>query len=211
MQSTNCNCPLNNLQRMSATLGKECLPVDKILQIGSEFCAQLQTTTECDTCVATKRVCNTLSQITLRLICFYEAAYVDAVDNLSSDVSTSSSSRGSNSLPTTPLSSHGGAYSPAPSTNPRGSGCKSVAREMKLGEMPIEGTEGRLLVRVVLVDACLSLNEKIQDWKAVMEEALEVEDKQYLSQYNAVIGRCLDRLANLIGLLRLDSVSTERS
>ncbi|KAH7361341.1 hypothetical protein BKA66DRAFT_211103 [Pyrenochaeta sp. MPI-SDFR-AT-0127] len=211
MQSNSCKCPLNNLQRMGDHLGRDSLPVDKILQFGSEFSAHLQTIIECETCVATKRVANTLSQITFRLICFYEAAYVDAVDNLSSDVSSTSSSSGSKSLPTSPLSSQGRGYSPTPPALQRHPGCKSVAREMKLGEMLIDGLEGRLLVRVVLMDACLDLNKKIQEWKARMEESLDLEDQQYLAQYNAVIGRCLDRLANLIGLLRLDALSSDRS
>jgi len=61
------------------------------------------------------------------------------------------------------------------------------------------------------VDACMTLNEKIQRWKAVLEQSLEVENRQYLGHCNAAIGRCLGRLAKLIGLLRFDGLSTDRS
>ncbi|KAL5403313.1 hypothetical protein PMIN06_007945 [Paraphaeosphaeria minitans] len=211
IHSDSCNCSLINLQQMAKHLDRNSLPVDKILQIGAEFSAQLQKTIDCDTCVATKLVPSSLSHIMFRLICFYEATYVDAVDHLSSDVSSTFSSNGSKSLSTTPPSSYGGAYASTPPVIQRRPGCKSVAREMKLGEMPIDGLEGRLLVTVVLVDACLNLNEKIQRWKTVMEESLEVEDQQYLGHRNAVIDRCLDRLAKLIGLLLFDGLSTDSS
>lgn len=211
MHSDSCNCSLMNLQQMAKRLDRNSLPVDKILQIGAELPAQLQKTIDCGTCVATKLVVSSLSHIMFRLICFYEAAYVDAVDHLSSDMSSACSSNASKSLSTTPPSSYGRAYASTSPAIQRHPGCKSVAREMKLGEMPIDGLEGRLLVRVVLVDACLNLNEKIQRWKTVLEESLEAEDQQYLGHCNAVIDRSLDRLAKLIGLLRFDGLSTDRS
>jgi hypothetical protein len=76
-----------------------------------------------------------------------------------------------------------------------------VSCEMKLGELCIDGSEAQILVEVVLVDACLDLNEKLQEWKAVMDELLDLAE-EYLAQYDAIISRCLDRLAKLIGLLR---------
>lgn len=82
---------------------------------------------------------------------------------------------------------------------------------MKLGELSIDGSEARILVEVVLVDACLDLNEMVQEWKVVMDEVLEAAEEQYLVQYDAVICRCLDRLAKLLGLLQLDGLSAQRS
>ncbi|KAF2280360.1 uncharacterized protein EI97DRAFT_121211 [Westerdykella ornata] len=209
--SNSCTCSLNNLQQMAKRLDRNSLPVDKILEIGTEFSAQLQKTIVCSKCVGSGLVASSLSHIMFRLIGFYEAAYLDAVDHLFSDMNSACSSNKSKSLSTTPSSSYGVVYSPTPPAIQRHSGCKSVAREMKLGEMPIDGLEGRLLVRVVLVDACLSLNEKIQKWKTVMEGSLDIDDQPYVRHCNAVIGRCLDRLANLLGLLRFDSFSTDRS
>ncbi|KAK7178672.1 hypothetical protein PSPO01_15280 [Paraphaeosphaeria sporulosa] len=211
MQLNACNCSHTNLQRMGDQLGRESLPVDKILQIGSEFLVQLHTTIECDKCVSTRRVSQALSQITFRLINFYEAVYADATDNLSSEPSSLCSSSGSGHISAGRISLQERINSPTASVVQRHSGCKSVPRDMRLGEMPIIGPEGRLLIRVVLVDACLELNGKIQELKAVMEESLGVKDQQYLAQYNGIIGRCLDRLANLIGLLRLDALATDRS
>ena len=81
---------------------------------------------------------------------------------------------------------------------------QSVSREMKLGELFIGGSEARILVEMVLVDACLDLNEKIQEWKSVVDGLLEGAGEQYLVQDDALICRCLDKLAKLIGLLQLD-------
>lgn len=77
---------------------------------------------------------------------------------------------------------------------------------MKLGGLSINDFEGRVLVKVALVDALLDLNEKIQEWKAMTDKLWEADDEQYLEHYDRVICRCLDRLANMIGLLQLDGV-----
>jgi hypothetical protein len=211
MRSSSCNCPLSSLQRMSDNLSRESLPVDTILRIGSEFFVQLQTTIQCNGCIVTKPVSQVLSHITLRLICFYEAAYVDAIASPPSDTSSSTSSNRSDYTSNIRNSSGGRADTSLTSAIQQLSNCKSVARDMKLGNMVVDGLEGRLLVRVVLVDACIELNEKIQRWKDTMEATLGAEDQQYLIQYNAFIGRCIDRVANLIGLLRLDSLSKDHS
>lgn len=200
MQLNACTCSLANLQRIGDRLDRDVLPVDKILQIGSEFLEQLQKTSACDTCAANQRVRQALSQITFRIVGFYEAAYLDVIENLSSHPSSSSSSNSSDCISSS-------------RTSPqfrRPSNCKAVPREMRLGEMPIDGLDGRSLVRVVLVDACLELNEKIQEWKQVMEDPLAIGRQQDLTQYNAIIDRCQDRMANLIGLLRLDALSKDR-
>lgn len=152
---------------------------------------------------------NMLSQVTSRLVCYYEAAYLNAATNPTNTTKIRSISEAS--FLTTPLSQHGRMSPPPSPTMNRTPGCQSVAREMKLGELSIHGSEARILVEVVLVDACSDLNEKLQDWKAVMDDLLDSAEEQHLVQYDAIVSRCLDRLAKLIGLLQLDGLSVERS
>lgn len=78
---------------------------------------------------------------------------------------------------------------------------------MKLGELSIQGSEARVLAEVVLVDACLNLHETLQELKAFVDELSSGAAEQYLTQYKAVISRCVEKLAKLIGLLQLDSMS----
>lgn len=193
---------------MAVGLNQDTLPFDKILQTGSELTGHFATTINCERCITTKRMTSILSQITSRLVCFYEAAYLNAATNLTSTTRTHSTSE-EGCLPTPPLSQHG-QMSPFQSLQmPRTPGCQVVSCEMKLGELCIDGSEAQILVEVVLVDACLDLNEKLQEWKAVMDELLDLAEED-LAQYDAIISRCLDRLAKLTGLLRLDGLSAER-
>ncbi|KAF2092848.1 hypothetical protein NA57DRAFT_69595 [Rhizodiscina lignyota] len=210
MQATQCNCPLNSLQQTVDQLNRDTLPFDKILQIGTDFTTFLQTALSCGSCITQKRISNTLTHITLRLVCFYKAAYSSAVANLTSTATITAADMAMASSPTTPISPYGRIDSSSSATQ-RAPGCHSVPREMKFGELVISGLEGRMLVKVVLVDACLELNRKMEEWQAMMHEALEAEDEAYLAQYDTVIGRCLNRLVKLIGLLQLDGLSVERS
>lgn len=145
-----------------------------------------------------------LAQITSRLVSFYEAAFLSATASLTA--ATESRSLGEvEHLRTPPLSRHG-QPDVLQLTMQNVPGCQFLSREMKLGKMPIDGSEARLLVEVVLVDACLDLDEKMQEWKLVMDELLEGSE----DQYSEIICQCLDRLAKLIGLLQFDGLSLER-
>ncbi|KAK5988149.1 hypothetical protein PT974_12289 [Cladobotryum mycophilum] len=145
-----------------------------------------------------------LSQITSRLVCFYEAAYLNAATNLTSTTRIRTTGE-ANFLSTPPLSQHGQMSPPSPSTQ-RAPECQSIICDMKLGKLSIDGSEARMLVEVVLVDACLDLNEKLQEWKHVMDESLEGAEEQC----DAVICRCLDKLAKLIGVLQFDGLPLDR-
>lgn len=81
---------------------------------------------------------------------------------------------------------------------------------MKLGGLSINESEGRLLIKLALVEACLDLNGKLEAWKIMTDESWDAADEQYLTHYNRVVDRCLDVLAKLIGLLQLDGLIVER-
>ncbi|RYP29369.1 hypothetical protein DL767_006755 [Monosporascus sp. MG133] len=205
MQRSNCNCPINALQRIAGRLNQDTLPIDNILQIGAELTGDLTTIIHCERCITRKRMTNMLSQITSRLVSFYEAAFLSAAASLT--IATRSRSTKDLDVLWTPTLSHDCETSRPLPTMQGAPGCQSLSRDMKLGKLPIDGSEARLLVEVVLVDACLDLNEKIQEWKLVMDELLEVAEEQY----DEVICHCLDRLAKLIGLLQFHGLSVERS
>ncbi|KOS22913.1 hypothetical protein ESCO_003940 [Escovopsis weberi] len=178
MQRHNCHCPRSALQWISLCLNQDTLPFDSILQLGSELTGHIKTVLECPRCPATRRMTQMLSQTTSRLVCFYEAVFLNAATNLAS------ARRGANEDPAAPE-------------------CRSVFCEMSLGKLPLQGAEARMLIEVVLVEACLDLNERIQEWKLVVDELLEDERPQDQSDS---ISRCLDRLAKLIGLLQFDGL-----
>ena len=204
MQRSHCDCPINSLQRIAVCLNQDTLPFDNILQIGSELIRHLKIAINCESCITTKRTTNLLSHITSRIVGFYEAAYLNASSN---SISTTKIRvvADADFLPTHPSSQQGhqmsGLTTLATQQSP---GCQIVSREMKLGELFIRGSEARILVEMVLVDACSDLNEKIQEWKLVVDRLLEEAGEQYLVQDDALLCRCLDKLAKLIGLLQLD-------
>jgi hypothetical protein len=81
---------------------------------------------------------------------------------------------------------------------------------MKLGRLPIGNYEAGMLVEVVLVDACLDLNEQLQEWKMAADEST------YLAQVgkepvDVIIGPCFERLAKLIGLLQFGGLYSAQS
>ncbi|EGR53017.1 uncharacterized protein TRIREDRAFT_103121 [Trichoderma reesei QM6a] len=202
MQRSVCNCSFNSLQNISSSLGQDTLSFDNILQIGSDFIGYFQTIIDCERCVTTKRMTNILSQITSRLVCFYEAAYMNAATDTTHPRARSTSDAGL--LLSPPLSQHGQMSPLSPATQPAPS-CRLMFGEMKLGRLPLEGHEARILAEVILVDTCLELNEKIQEWRLVMDEAAEATEEQC----DATSLHCLDRLAKLIGLLQLDGLPVQ--
>ncbi|KAL7929947.1 hypothetical protein V8C35DRAFT_314223 [Trichoderma chlorosporum] len=199
MQRSFCNCSFSKLQTIAANLGQEKLTFDSILQIGSDFIGSFQTIINCERCVTTRRMTNILSQITSRLVCFYEAAYLSAATNTIRSKARSSSDAGLFLSP--PLSQHG-QLSPLPLATQPSPRCQLMLGEMKLGKLALEGNEARVLAEVILVDTCLELNEKIQEWRLVMDETSEFAGEQF----DASLANCLDRLAKLIGLLQFDGL-----
>ncbi|TFB01501.1 hypothetical protein CCMA1212_006264 [Trichoderma ghanense] len=202
MQRSVCNCSLKDLQKISSSLGQETLSFDTILQIGSDFIGYFSTIIDCERCVTTKRMTNMLSQITSRLVCFYEAAYLNAATNATHPRARSTSNAGL--LLSPPLSQRGQPSPLSPATQPAPS-CRSMFGEMKLGRLTLEGHEARILAEVILVDTCLELNEKIQEWRLVMDETAEATEEQC----DAASSNCLDRLAKLIGLLQFDGLPVQ--
>ncbi|KAL6875911.1 hypothetical protein HDV57DRAFT_523027 [Trichoderma longibrachiatum] len=203
MQRNVCNCSLNSLQNISSNLSQETLSFDTILQISSDFIGYFKTIIACERCVSTKRVTNMLSQITSRLVCFYEAAYLNAATNAIQPRARSVSDAGL--LLSPPLSQHGQQSPLSPATLLPGPRCQSMFGEMKLGRLTLEGHEARILAEVILVDTCLELNEKIQEWRLVMDETAEATEEQC----DAASSNCLDRLAKLIGLLQFDGLPVQ--
>ncbi|KAL7815005.1 hypothetical protein V8C44DRAFT_29679 [Trichoderma aethiopicum] len=203
MQRNVCNCSFNSLQNISSNLSQETLSFDTILQISSDFIGYFKTIIACERCVSTKRVTNMLSQITSRLVCFYEAAYLNAATNSIQPRARSVSDAGL--LLSPPLSQHGQASPLSPATLLPGPRCQSMFGEMKLGRLTLEGREARILAEVILVDTCLELNEKIQEWRLVMDETAEATEEQC----DAASSNCLDRLAKLIGLLQFDGLPVQ--
>ncbi|KAM0255916.1 hypothetical protein ACHAQJ_005317 [Trichoderma viride] len=199
MQRTHCDCSFSGLQKIAANLSQDTLSFDNILQTGSDFIGYFKIAINCERCVTTKRMTNILSQITSRLVCFYEAAYLNAAANMVQSRSRSISDAGL--LLSPPLSQHDqlSPLSPATQMAPT---CQSMFGEMKLGKLTLEGHEARILAEVILVDTCLELNEKIQEWRFVMDEASEIAEEQC----DAASSNCLDRLAKLIGLLQFDGL-----
>ncbi|PTB62204.1 hypothetical protein BBK36DRAFT_1144998 [Trichoderma citrinoviride] len=203
MQRSVCNCSFNGLQKISSSLGQDTLSFDTILQIGSDFIGYFQTIIDCERCVTTKRMTNILSQITSRLVCFYEAAYLNAATtNAIHPRARSTSDAGL--LLSPPLSQHGQPSPLSPAAQPAPN-CQSMFGEMKLGRLTLEGHEARILAEVILVDTCLELNEKIQEWRLVMDEMAEATGEQC----DAASSNCLDRLAKLIGLLQFDGLPVQ--
>lgn len=200
MQRPYCDCSFSNLQKIAINLGPNTLSFDSILQNGSEFIEYFTTAINCERCVTTKRMTNMLSQITSRLVCFYEAAYLNAAANVVHLRSRSISEAGL--LLSPPLSQHD-QPSPMPQATQMTPTCQSMFKEMKLGKLKLENHEARILAEVILVDTCLELNEKIQEWKFAIEEAAETAGEQC----DAAPFNCLDRLAKLIGLLQFDKLS----
>jgi hypothetical protein len=202
MQRNHCNCPFNALQRTAACLNQNTiLPFDQVLQIGTELNGQLQKMMKCERCVASKRMATMLSQIIPRLISYYEAAH----SNTASPATTPTLQRPeASSGPGKIAPSHLSAQPQPPG------GCQSVPCDMKLGRLPIGGSESRMLVEVVLVDACLDLNEQLQEWKMAADESIHLVqvDKEPV---DAIIGHCFERLAKLIGLLQFGGLSSAQS
>ncbi|KAF3074449.1 hypothetical protein CFAM422_003668 [Trichoderma lentiforme] len=199
MQRSHCNCSFTGLQTISASLGQEKLSFDDLLQIGSDFIGYFQTIINCERCVTTKRMTNMLSQITSRLVCYYEAAYLNAAANTIQPRTRSTSDAGL--LLSPPLSQHDHLSPLSPAAQPSPS-CQLMLGEMKLGKLTLEGNEARMLAEVILVDTCLELNGKIQEWRLVMDETSEFTEEQC----DTVSSNCLDRLAKLIGLLQFDGL-----
>ncbi|KAK1243195.1 hypothetical protein MKX07_003823 [Trichoderma sp. CBMAI-0711] len=142
MQRSVCNCSFNSLQGISSSLGQDTLSFDNILQIGSDFIGYFQTIIDCERCVTTKRMTNLLSQITSRLVCFYEAAYLNAATDTTHPRARSTSDAGL--LLSPPRSQHGQLSPLSPATQPAPS-CRLMFGEMKLGRLPLEGHEARIL------------------------------------------------------------------
>ncbi|KAL7942005.1 hypothetical protein V8C42DRAFT_360427 [Trichoderma barbatum] len=202
MQRSPCDCSFSGLQKIAAGLGHEALSFDSILQIGSDFIGYFQTIINCERCVTTKRMTNILSQITSRLVCFYEAAYLNAATNTTHPRPRSTSDAGL--LLSPPLSQHDQLSPLSPATQPTLS-CQLMLGEMKLGKLTLEGHEARILAEVILVDTCLELNEKIQEWRFIMDDMLEFTEEQC----DVASSNCLDRLAKLIGLLQFDGLPVQ--
>ncbi|KAL6895118.1 hypothetical protein GGI43DRAFT_386242 [Trichoderma evansii] len=199
MQRPYCDCSFSGLQKIATNLSPNTLSFDSILQIGSEFIRYFTTAINCERCVTAKRMTNILSQITSRLVCFYEAAYLNAA-NVVHLRSRSISDAGLLLLPS--LSQHD-QPSPMIEATQMAPTCQSMFNDMKLGRLKLENHEARVLGEVILVDTCLELNEKIQEWKFAIDEAAEVTGEQC----DAAPFNCLDRLAKLIGLLQFDRLS----
>ncbi|KAL2759310.1 hypothetical protein ACRALDRAFT_1067834 [Sodiomyces alcalophilus JCM 7366] len=113
MQRNHCNCPVNTLQRIAGRLNQDTLPVDDILQIGTELAGHFSTIIHCERCITTKRTTGMLSQITSRLVSFYEAAFLSAAASLTSSSRRPSVNEAS-FLSTPPLSRNGEASTPLP-------------------------------------------------------------------------------------------------
>ncbi|OAQ61132.1 hypothetical protein VFPPC_02142 [Pochonia chlamydosporia 170] len=192
------------LQQLAGDLSHNTLPFDKILCIGSELGSHLETIASCNRCVATKRKIHILSQTTSRLVGFYEAAHLSApaaaaTADLGDEEDGSTLIRQTGVTPASPSFSDSAQRS-CLSKSLHTSDCRSVSCAMRLGKLAIVGAEARILGEVVLIDACLELHERMQEWKMAMDESLETVEEQY----DATICHSLDRLAKLIGLLQYD-------
>lgn len=196
MERNVCHCPTNALQQIAAHLTHNTLPLDKLLYIGSELTSYLDTMVNCNRCVATKRKINMLPQTMSRLVEFYEAAHLKATAT-----TTTTDTASSRPVPHGFSDYDGGQSIDLPSTvTVRTPDCRPVSCGMKLGSLAIVGAEARILGQVVLMDACVELHAKMQEWKLAIDESLEKVEEQD----DAAICRCLDRLAKLIGLLQFD-------
>lgn len=78
---------------------------------------------------------------------------------------------------------------------------------MKLGNLTLHGSEAQLLGQVVLMDACLDLTERLQEWKITLDEKWDETARD--DMHNEVLTKCLDRLAQLTGRLHFGAVSGE--
>lgn len=199
MQRSPCDCPFNGLQKIAASLGQDTLSFDNILQIGTDFIGYFKKIINCERCITTKRMTNILTRITSRLVCFYEAAYLNAATNTIHSRLRSTSDAGL--LLSPPLSQHDQLSPLSPATQPAPS-CQSMFGEMKLGKLTLEGHEAKILAEVILVDTCLELNERIEEWRLVIHETSDATEEQC----DAAASNCLDRLAKLIGLLQFDGL-----
>ncbi|OAA41282.1 hypothetical protein NOR_05360 [Metarhizium rileyi] len=207
MERDQCHCPSGLLQQLAADLSHSKLAFDKTLHIGSELTSHLETIANCNRCVTAKRKINMLSQTTSRLVGFYEAAHLNTHAFWTDERMESPGCR---------LSSKAGATPSAPGAPDRGHrngsstitqtpDYRSVSCAMRLGSLPVVGGEARILGEVVLVDACLELHERMQEWKMAMDESMQCLEEQY----DALICHSLDRLAKLIGLLQYDGHNGE--
>lgn len=205
MQGGHCTCPFGALQRTAACLNHSILSFDHVLQIGAELNGQLQKITKCESCVASKGTASILSQIIPRLISYYEAAH----SNDATSADTPTHQRGASSGLSGPARapSHPGHLSAQP---PSPGCCQSVPCDMKLGRLSIRGSEARMLVEVVLVDACLDLNEQIQEWKMAADESIDLAQVGK-EPVDAIIEHCFERLAKLIGLLQFGGLYSAQS
>lgn len=200
MQRPYCDCSFSSLQKIAMNLSPNTLSFNSILQTGSDFIGYFTTAINCERCVTAKRMTSILFQITSRLVCFYEAAYLNAATNVVHLRSRSIS--GAGLLLSPPLSQHD-QPSPMTEATQMAPTCQSMFSDMKLGKLKLENHEARVLGEVILVDTCLELNEKIQEWKFAIDEAAEATGEQC----DAAPFTCLDRLAKLIGLLQFDRLS----
>ena len=183
MEHTTCDCSAPSRQHVADCLSQEKLPLDRILEAGSKLSSLLSETSQCERCIRTKSISKWFIQATIRLICFYEAATNQTLpDRDIAGFGLTSSPHGQQlAWPT----------SPSP--------------EMKLGGLSINEVEGRLLVKLALIEACSDLSDKIQVWKVAAEESWEATEQAYRGHYNdQILGRCLELLAKLVGLLQLD-------
>jgi hypothetical protein len=202
-----CHCSSNPLQQLAVDLGQSTLSFDRILNIGSELAGHLEMVSSCGRCIVTKRKIHMLSQATSRLVGFYEAAHLNAAGTAET-CTGSTGSKLKNQAGATPSSpnSAGEMQKTGLSVTMKSPEHRSLSSPMRLGGLAIVGAEARILGQVVLIDACLELHERMQDWKLAMDESLETVEEPD----DAAIGHSLDRLAKLIGLLQYDGYSGER-
>nr|QPI70972.1 hypothetical protein [Chaetomium cochliodes] len=188
MQRSSCHCSFSDLQRIAACLGEGILPLDNVLQLGAELQGHLHKIIKCERCVTSKRAATILSQLIPRLISFYEAAHL--------------------TVATADWARPGPTSTQLPGESGRGvPSVQSVSCEMRLGRLPIDSSEARMLVEVVLVDASLDLNGQMQEWKVAVDGSMELVQGGR-EPVVAVIGLCCDRLAKLIGLLQFGGLAS---
>lgn len=202
MQRPHCDCSFSNLQKIVINLSPNTISFDSILQTSSDFIGYFTIVINCKRCVTTKRMTSILSQITSRLVCFYEAAYLSSAANV---VHLRSRSIGEVGLLLSPPLSQHGQPSPMPRAIQITPTCQSMFNDMRLGKLQLENHEARILAEVILVDTCLEINEKVQEWMFALDEAAEATGEQC----DAAPFNCLDRLAKLIGLLQFDKLSVQ--
>jgi hypothetical protein len=223
MEQNQCKCSFDSIQSMSTVLSQSPLSLDIILQTGREFTSHLMTIVDCDVCITADKMLNAVSQVALRLVSFYESAYLSTLSPRSNspeqgstpDQGSTQTSRSASdpsrilslSLPQPPSCQNFTSVS----SSPRTPTCLFTSSDMKFGHLSIDGSEAQMLAGVVLVDSCLDLNKALQGLKFIVDEVLESTSDPSFVQYKALIWRCLNRLARLTGQLQLDTSSRASS